>query len=157
MTSASAVVAAVECGVDAIGFVFAPSPRRVTPVEARELARQAPADLLRVAVTQHPQQPLLDEIFEYLQPAFLQTDITDLASIVVPPDVHVRPVLRAGEPTPDDLPARLLFEGPVSGSGTPGDWRRARELAERSEVILAGGLRPDNVGDAIARVRPFGV
>jgi phosphoribosylanthranilate isomerase len=51
----------------------------------------------------------------------------------------------------------VLFEGPVSGSGQTTDWQQAAELARRADVILAGGLNPSNVGDAIRRVRPFGV
>lgn len=157
MTSESAVVAAVECGVDAIGFVFAPSPRQLTPRSAAALGRQTPPDLLRVAVTQHPDQRLVDEICRWLQPDWLQTDAEDLAALEVPEDVRVLPVLRAGRPAPASLPARVLFEGPVSGRGTPGDWAGAADLARRTEVILAGGLNADNVAHAIARVRPFGV
>ena len=55
------------------------------------------------------------------------------------------------------LPQRVLFEGPLSGSGLTTDWDAAAELARRGEVILAGGLNPDNVGAALRRVRPFGV
>jgi phosphoribosylanthranilate isomerase len=51
----------------------------------------------------------------------------------------------------------LLFEGPVSGTGETADWERARELALRTQLVLAGGLRPANVAGAIARVRPYGV
>jgi len=45
----------------------------------------------------------------------------------------------------------------VSGSGTTADWDAAAELAPRTQLILAGGLDPDNVADAIRRVRPWGV
>lgn len=157
MTSASAVVAAVECGVDAIGFVFAPSARRVTPALASEWSQQAPDGLLRIAVTQQPDQALLDEILAVLKPDILQTDHEDLATLRIPGDARVLPVVRAGGRAPGVLPTRLLFEGPVSGRGTPADWKQARELAARCELILAGGLTAANVGEAIARVRPFGV
>jgi phosphoribosylanthranilate isomerase len=55
------------------------------------------------------------------------------------------------------LPRRILFEGPVSGSGTPADWQAARALARHTQLVLAGGLTPANVAAAIAAVRPFGV
>jgi phosphoribosylanthranilate isomerase len=55
------------------------------------------------------------------------------------------------------LSLRVLFEGPVSGSGQTTDWQAAAELARRCEVILAGGLNPLNVGIAVRQVRPFGV
>jgi phosphoribosylanthranilate isomerase len=58
---------------------------------------------------------------------------------------------------PDPLPERLLFEGPVSGIGETADWSKAAALARRTQLILAGGLNPSNVADAIKRVKPFGV
>lgn len=157
MTSESAVVAAVECGVDAIGFVFAPSVRRVAPQRARQLSAQAPRDLLRIAVTCHPDQQLLDEIVRYVEPDFLQTDVMDLASLDLPAGLGVLPVLRSDELDPLQLPGRLLFEGPVSGHGVSTNWERAAELAARTELILAGGLHAGNVAEAIRRVRPYGV
>ena len=150
MTSESAVVAAIECGVDAIGFVFAPSARRVTPQRAAELSAQAPRDLLRIAVTCHPEQRLIDEIFRYLEPDWLQTDVDDLATLELPDELTVLPVLRSDETDPQHLPPRLLFEGPVSGRGVSTNWQRAAELAQRSELILAGGLHAGNVVEAVA-------
>lgn len=157
MTSESAIVAAVECGVDAIGFVFAPSPRQLTPQRAAELSSQAPRDLLRVAVTQHPEQRTVDEICRWLEPDWLQTDVEDLATLDVPATVRLVPVLRAGRTVQAPLPSRLLFEGPHSGRGAVSDWAGAAELARRTQVILAGGLHSGNVVQAIAQVQPFGV
>lgn len=157
MTSVSAVVAAVECGVDAIGFVFAPSARRLTPQQAAELSQQAPRDLLRFAVTKQPAQSLLDAIFEHLRPDVLQTDAGDLAMLAVPAEVEVLPVMRDGDKAPQLLPGRVLFESRVSGSGATADWNEARAIAGRTQVILAGGLTAENVAQAIASVRPFGV
>jgi phosphoribosylanthranilate isomerase len=50
-----------------------------------------------------------------------------------------------------------LFEGAVSGSGTTADWDEARALTHASELVLAGGLTPDNVAAAIEYVQPWGV
>jgi phosphoribosylanthranilate isomerase len=157
MTSESAVVAAVECGVDAIGFVFAPSPRQLTPQRAAALSAQAPRDLLRVAVTQHPDQRLIDDICRWVDPDWLQTDVEDLGALQVPPRVQLVPVLRAGRQFEPPLPARVLFEGPESGRGATSDWAGAADLARQTQVILAGGLHAGNVARAIERVRPFGV
>jgi phosphoribosylanthranilate isomerase len=158
MTSADAVAAAVAAGVDAVGFVFAESPRRVTPLRARELAARVPSSVERIAVTRHPGAQLCREIFEIFSPDSLQTDAEDLATISLPADCAALPVFRNGH-TPKDITAqtRLLFEGPVSGSGTTADWHVARELAARTRLILAGGLDAANVEEAILAVRPFGV
>ena len=157
LTTVDAVAAAVDAGADAIGFVFAPSRRRVTAEQARTLSANVPRHILRVAVMQHPQQALLDEVFATFAPDVLQTDAEDLASLSVPQQVSVTPVVRAGHAVSNPLPARLLFEGPVSGTGEIADWNRAAELASATQLILAGGLNVANVAEAIARVRPYGV
>jgi phosphoribosylanthranilate isomerase len=75
----------------------------------------------------------------------------------LPKELSVLPVMRPGADAACALPRRVLFEGPVSGSGQTTDWEAASQLARRSEVILAGGLNPENVGAALRHVRPFGV
>ncbi len=158
MTSTEAVEAALAAGADAIGFVFAPSVRRVTPERARELAAPARGRVACVAVTQHPDLRLLEEILAVFGPDLLQTDATDVAQW--PPGAvrcPLLPVVRAGAALPRPLPERLLFEGPVSGTGATADWDRARELAAQTRLVLAGGLRPANVAAAVERVRPYGV
>jgi phosphoribosylanthranilate isomerase len=157
LTTESAVAAAVAAGVDAIGFVFAPSKRQVNAQQAAQLAHGVSPAIARVAVMQHPAQALLDEVWEVFRPDVLQTDVEDLAKLRVPSGLSVMPVLRSGRSTPAVLPARLLFEGPQSGTGTTSDWNAAAELAGRTQVVLAGGLNPANVAAAIEAVRPFGV
>jgi phosphoribosylanthranilate isomerase len=157
ITTVDAVLAAEAANVDAIGFVFAPSPRQVTPRQAAQLAALAPPGILRIAVTQHPLQILVDEICRTLKPDLFQTDVEDLRELKVPSHIKILPVVRFGRKTPHPLPARMLFEGPSSGIGEMADWGRAAELAAQTELILAGGLTPANVADAIAAVRPYGV
>ena len=156
MTDAGAVDAALEAGADAIGFVFAPSVRRVEPAAAAALAKPARGRVPCVAVTQHPDRAQLAAIFEVFGPDVLQTDVEDFASIDLPPGVIALPVVRDAAKAPAS-PVRILFEGPKSGTGQVADWTTARQLAGTRELLLAGGLNPDNVADAIARVRPFGV
>jgi len=157
LTTETGVEGAVRAQVDAIGFVFAPSKRQVTPQRARELARDVPAAIARVAVFQHPEQALLDEVCEVLQPDFVQTDIEDLATLRVPDTVRVNPVVRAGRALPQALPQRIVYEGPVSGVGTKVDWSTAARIAMRTKLVLAGGLNPENVAEAIRIVNPYGV
>ncbi len=156
MTTPEAVAAAAEAGADAVGFVFADSPRRVDVARAGVLARGLPAGILRVAVFRHPDPELARSVREGFRPDWTQSDIADAAGLAGGPEDYL-PVLRAGEPWPDPLPARLLFEGPVSGSGTVADWDEAARLARRAQVLLAGGLHPGNVAAAIEHVRPWGV
>lgn len=157
LTTPDAVTAAVDAGVNAVGFVFAESKRRVTAQQAAELARDVPRHIVRVAVMLHPSQAELDEVWSQFRPDVLQTDLDDLATLRVPAGLQVTPVVRAGRELPGMLPARLLFEGPVSGTGETTDWSLAATLASRTQLILAGGLKPSNVAGAIAMARPFGV
>jgi phosphoribosylanthranilate isomerase len=157
MTTAAAVTAALEAGVDAIGFVFAESPRRVTPQAAATLARTARARVHCVAVTRHPSQREVDEIVNVLRPDVLQSEATDFDTLRLPASLGRLPVLREGESAPQVLPARVLFEGPASGRGAVSDWNAARALAARTELVLAGGLNAGNVAAALAAVLPFGV
>ncbi len=157
MTTPDAVNAALACEVDAIGFVFAKSVRQVTAAVACELAAPARRKVACVAVTRHPTRADVDEILRDFRPDILQTDIEDIETLGLPKELSVLPVMRPGSQAACALPRRVLFEGPVSGSGQTTDWDVAADLARRSEVILAGGLNPDNVAAALRRVRPFGV
>lgn len=158
MTDERAVQAALDAGVDAIGFVFAPSVRQVEPAQAARLAAPARGRARCVAVTQHPQAALLARIFAEFAPDVLQTDAVDLLDMKLPQGVEAWPVLRAAS---SDLALprqrRVLFEGPRSGAGRLADWTAARALAAEYQLILAGGLSPANVATAIFDVRPFGV
>ncbi|HEX4050781.1 MAG TPA: phosphoribosylanthranilate isomerase [Steroidobacteraceae bacterium] len=162
MRDAMAISAALEAGVDAVGWVFADSPRRVQPAEAARLAAAVRARCALVAVTLHPAQSLVDEIVRELQPDYLQSDAADLARLRLPRLLQPLPVLRDADVSREPaahatLPARLLLEGPRSGHGATADWGLAAQLALRTELILAGGLNAQNVAEAIQRVRPFGV
>jgi phosphoribosylanthranilate isomerase len=157
MTTPAAVDAALSCEVDAIGFVFAPSVRQVDTRRANELAAPARHKVACVAVTRHPTRELVAEILRDFTPDILQTDIDDLDALDLPATLSVLPVMRPGPARACALPGRLLYEGPVSGSGQTTDWNAAADLALRAQVILAGGLDPLNVGAALRHVRPFGV
>jgi phosphoribosylanthranilate isomerase len=158
INSEDAAAAAVAAGADALGFVFAEaSPRDVTPERALELCRAVPRGVLRVAVMRHPAPERWRRVLEVFDPDWVQTDADDLAAIELTERCAALPVYRSGGALPSRLPARLLFEGATSGSGTAADWDEAATLASRTELVLAGGLDPGNVGDAIRRVRPWGV
>jgi phosphoribosylanthranilate isomerase len=157
LTTAAAVSAAADAGAHAIGFVFAPSKRQVTPEIARTLSESVPKHIARVAVMQHPAQAWVDEVLSVFKPDVLQTDAEDLATLRLPLALEITPVIRSGQALPATLPSRLLFEGPVSGTGQLADWTHAAQLSDRTQLILAGGLNAANVAAAIARVRPFGV
>ncbi len=157
ITTAPAVEAALAARVDAIGFVFADSARQLTLEDAVKLAAPARGQVRCVAVTRHPSQGHLDDILAVFRPDVLQTDAEDLRDLQLPQQLELLPVFRGWDPQQGRLPARLLFEGLTSGSGTPCDWTTAQRVARRTQLVLAGGLDAGNVATAISAVRPFGV
>ena len=167
LTSRAAVEAAVGADVDAIGFVFAESPRRVEPAAAAEWTESVPERVARVAVFHHPTRRAVEEVLDRVRPDWVQTDAEDLPRLGLPAAVRVLPVFRdlsgvegsfdgfrraSGARRP-----RVMFEGARSGRGERPDWERAAALARSSRLVLAGGLSPENVGEAIRAVRPYAV
>ena len=160
LTTPESVAAAVRAGADAVGFVFADSVRQVEPEQAAELAANLPAGTAKVAVMQHPSPAYWDAVRDVFQPDWLQTDAADFATLNVPAHIGRLPVYRDNVDLDAEnlaLPEHLLFEGKRSGQGEQADWDRAAVIARRSCVLLAGGLTPENVTEAITRVHPWGV
>ena len=160
LTTTETVDAAVEAGADAIGFVFAESPRKVSVAQAVKLASQLPEEVIRVAVMHHPSQRDWTEVAQVFQPNWLQTDMEDFAVLNVGNEVRRLPAYRdqltldAGAISHEDL---VLFEPMNSGMGQQADWSKAEVLARATRLMLAGGLNPQNVVPAIEQVRPWGV
>jgi len=158
LTDLVAVTAAVDAGADAIGFVFAESPRRVSAQHAAEISVDVPSGIKRVAVMLHPSIDDWLQVKSDFEPDVLQTDLADFEYLDVPGEIEKWPVLREGAmPAGDGLPDMFVYEGTASGSGDTVDWRLAAQLAKRGRMILAGGLSIENVTAAIRQVAPFGV
>ncbi|HYP05738.1 MAG TPA: phosphoribosylanthranilate isomerase [Bryobacteraceae bacterium] len=151
ITNREDALAAVDAGATALGFNFYPkSPRYVTPETAAEIANGL--KILKVGV-------FVDHI------AATNMDVLQLHGSESPADVpagervwkafRVTPYWSASEmePYPDNVEAFLL-DGPAPGTGQAFDWQRA---AGMRNIILAGGLGPDNVAEAIRQARPWGV
>ena len=150
------VAAAVAAGADAVGFVFAESARQVTPQRARSISAAVPATVKRIAVMLHPDNAAWLDVLRVFAPDVLQTDVEDFATLDVPDSVERWPVFREGLVLPS-IDTTYVYEGATSGRGETVDWSAAARLATRGQMILAGGLGPDNVAAAITAVRPKGV
>lgn len=158
------VLVAVEAGADAVGFVFAESVRRVSPGHAADIANKVPGTVKKVAVMLNPTNNEWQDVLQGFAPDVLQTDAEDFAKLDVPGHVECWPVYREGNKVTDTPKFGLkvsvtsfLYEGAKSGQGETVDWARAAEVAQRGNMILAGGLGVENVAEAIATVRPYGV
>lgn len=164
ITSPADAEVAVDAGADAIGMIFAPSRRQVDVDEAREIASVVPDHVLTVGVFR---DHLVREVLEVVEAVGLraaqlhgsETPQTSRAVHAAVP-VLIR-ALAAGDPQLGDIEAHgadvVLLDAPVPGGGVPFDWTLVGDLTRRHRVLLAGGLRPDNVAEAVRTVRPWGV
>jgi len=166
VTDAAGIDAAVDAGADALGFVFAVSERRLEPAHAQLLAQRVPAFVSTVAVFRYPTVPELMSMAVRFTPNRVQAEPgSDVLSEVgvdrLLPVFHDSEDLtqRVGSFLERQVTGRtVLLEAPGRGGrGVQPDWVRAAELARSCRLILAGGLNPDNVGDAIRQVRPWAV
>lgn len=156
ITSPAALQAAIDAGVDAVGFVMSPSPRQLDARRVEALMRLVPPWVSSVIVTRHPGEDFLQQVIAPLAPNAWQSDRADLEGVPLPAGVRAIPVLREGEHH-TSFPPTFVYEGSASGSGQPIDWPAAAQLARHGQMILAGGLEPANVAAAIETVRPWGV
>lgn len=156
LSTAEQVDAAVSAGADAVGFVFAKSIRRVSPATAAQLAAAVPADVKKIAVMLHATDEELQSVLREFKPDVLQIDASDLLHLNVPDDIEQWPVFREGD-SPAATDKIYIYEGKKSGSGETVDWVTAAEVAQRGNMMLAGGLAANNIAEAIATVTPFGI
>ncbi len=164
-TEPSGLLAAIDAGVDAVGFVLDPSPRQLSLRDAAKLRDHVPDSVQLVAVCGRPELDTIQEIHRVLRPDFIQ-----LMADAMPDPEYGLPILPAFEDG-EDLEQRVrqyceaseeesplvLTDGPKPGSGILADWSRLHGLGVFTRLMIAGGLRPENVGDAVQRLRPWGV
>ena len=159
------VKVAVDAGADAIGFVFAPSRRRLTIAEARELARDIPPGILKVGVFVDASIEEIEETYRQVPLDIIQfhgdesaefIKTTGLPSIKVLSVHSDEDVKRTTQYEAD----YFLFDTPGTdfkgGSGMTFDWELMNNVGIQADrMILAGGLNAENVGEAVRRVQPY--
>ncbi|MGB8324978.1 MAG: phosphoribosylanthranilate isomerase [Candidatus Acidiferrum sp.] len=170
VTGVEDALLACELGADAIGLNFFPkSPRCVTPFVAQNIVHELPpfAAAVGVFVNWKPEAVIALAKALQLAGAQLHGDETPADVSEVAEKLQVIKALRPARGSkPADLnryrdAAAFLVDaagtGHYGGSGETADWEFAREAAKSHRVILAGGLTPANVGEAIRNVKPYAV
>ncbi|NMC89136.1 MAG: phosphoribosylanthranilate isomerase [Methanomicrobiales archaeon] len=177
-TSPMDVQCAIDAGCDALGFIMGVTHQSsdvVTPAEAAEMVRRLPPFIEPVAVT-HLQgtDDLINlvrdsrcttlQIQDAIEPSAMDTirDALPFAKIVKAVHVIDESAIKIGklyEPYADALILDSRTREKIGGTGIPHDWNISATIVANSAipVILAGGLTPGNVAEAIRRVRPYGV
>jgi phosphoribosylanthranilate isomerase len=166
MTRAEDALAAVDAGADAIGFVFWPqSPRFVDPYRARSIAAMLPPLVTPVGVFVDQPAEYVNGVAALVPLGAVQLHGDEDAAYA---DRIVRPVIKAiavGDVAPqvsgwpDRVTMLLDVHDPArrGGTGRTVDWGVASGIARQRRALLAGGLTPENVAQAIADVQPFGI
>jgi phosphoribosylanthranilate isomerase len=204
-TSLEDALLAANAGADAVGFVFAPSPRRVTPAQVAAIVPHLPVKIEKIGV-------FVDAPFEEIEAAVRACGLTGVQlHFNAPPELPARlrecfgPALRIlrvihfddvqavgelrsasghdfsratetaksaralapegcySDPNVDTILVDSRTATAVGGTGTTFDWLAASKAlfqdanAQEHRLVAAGGLHPDNVAEAIATLRPWGV
>lgn len=158
---------AADCGADALGFVFYPgSPRCVDPDQVRLIIAELPPMITTVGLFVNESPARIRQTVEFcgLNAVQLHGDEDPDQCCYAPYRVIKALRLRPGM---DDRTfsayqvSALLLDAYVpdkpGGTGHCCDWERAKEIASRHRVILAGGLNPENVTEAVRLVQPYAV
>ena len=167
-------MAAVEAGVDGLGFIFhEKSPRYIEPEQARAIIEELPPFIDTVGVFVDKKREEVEEIVQYCRlnyaqlhgsenPKYCERLIRFAAPCQILKAFRVSPQLTPDEIAPYDSHVRgyLLdtYEKDLpGGTGRSFDWGLVNGLRLNRPLILAGGLNPDNIGQALRAVRPYGV
>lgn len=153
VTSTTIAEACARAGADAIGLVLAESPRRLSLLHAAAIADEVRGRVKVVSVFRRPSPETVQRSLDVVRPDLVQADHDHLDGLFG--ELRL-PVFREGSPL-TDAHGMFLYEGSESGVGQRVDIEEAAAAAQHGQMILAGGLNPDNVGEAVSAIRPFGV
>jgi phosphoribosylanthranilate isomerase len=176
ITSNEDLVTAIEAGADAVGFVVnvSSSPRNITIENAEKLMKNTPVFVKNVVVAVPKRLGELVEIYERLRPDVLQIHGHNLSDLVIREKLANTRLIRAVQVKSDyavdeAVKAANTFDAVLvdsfvpdrfGGTGEVHDWelsKRVKEKVHPKPLILAGGLNPENVQDAVHVVKPYAV
>lgn len=164
ITSEEDALLATAMGADAVGFVFAPSTRQIAADLARDIARRLPPEVLTVGVFRDQAPTRVVEICNSAGLRCAQLHGHESAEDARYVKARVPLLIQAfsaGDPGLErahDYPAdAYLIDSHAPGSGEVFDWSLGEGAPEGRRIIIAGGLTPENVADAIRTLEPWGV
>ncbi|MGM0845299.1 MAG: phosphoribosylanthranilate isomerase [Bacillota bacterium] len=164
ITTVEHAEAAVDAGTDAIGFIFAESRRKITPSIAKEIGKVIPATVLKVGVFVDASKEEVEETAKAAGLDYVQLHGSETAEFMESLSVPSYKAISIKEK--NDLFGIDMYPGSLilvdsghgagkGGSGTVFDWTYLQYLSIRQNIILAGGLNPENLAEAIKEVNPF--
>ncbi len=164
ITNEDDALLAVALGADAIGFVFAPSVRQINAQKVYDITRRLPSEILTVGVFRDEHPKRIIELVHASGVKAAQLHGHERPDDVLAVSQHVRTVIKGVSAGGVDAARAhqfhtpyILVDAPAPGSGKVFDWHLAAEVPVTVNLILAGGLTPENVAAGIAQVNPWGV
>jgi phosphoribosylanthranilate isomerase len=164
ITSEADALLAVGLGADAVGFVLAPSPRQLAPSAVADIVKRVPHGVLTVGVFRDEAPERVVDIANHAGLGAVQLHGHETAESCRWVRERVACSIKAfsaGDRTigrfAEFAADLLLVDGANPGSGEVFDWRLAEGVADPGRLIVSGGLTADNVQQAVAHLRPFGV
>jgi phosphoribosylanthranilate isomerase len=158
---------AVQCGADAIGFVFhEESPRFISHHRAAEIVRGLPDHISKIGVFVNAERKFVQDIIAHVNLSAVQLLGDEGADDLVNYATSVIKVFRVYKDFDVSVMRNYIVdaflldtykEGSFGGTGKAFDWNVAVKAKEYGRIILSGGLSPENVEDAVRFVRPYGV
>jgi phosphoribosylanthranilate isomerase len=164
ITNEADALLAVGLGTDLVGFVLAPSPRQIAPSLVGDIVKRLPHDVLTVGVFRDEAPARVVEVANHTGLGAVQLHGHETAEECRWIRERVACTIKAfpaGDPTIGRFAEfgadYLLVDGQSPGSGSVFDWRLAEGVADPGRLFVSGGLRPDNVAEAVLRLHPRGV
>ncbi len=164
ITSEADALLSISFGADAVGFIFAPSTRQIAVQAVSDIVKRLPPEILTVGVFRDEAPQRVVELVHQanLGAAQLHGHESPQESVWIRERIPmVIKAFSAGDPTIarfQEFGADfLLIDGDTPGSGKVFDWRLAEGVVDRTRFIISGGLRPDNVAEAVSFLHPAGV
>lgn len=166
ITSVADAETALAAGADYLGVIFhEKSPRYVEPVRAARIIRSLRGTKfvgVFVNASRADVERIVGECGLYAAQIHGDEPAGEFENMGVPVWRAVKFDGKQWQPSPEDWPAAryvvdAAVKGRYGGTGAVADWAQAARLAQQRPVMLAGGLTPENVAEAIRRVRPLGV
>ena len=164
ITNEDDALLAVAMGADAVGFIFAPSTRQVAAQRVYDITRRLPPEILTVGVFRNELPERVIDIAHKANVKAVQLHGRETPEQTKQVAKRFRWVIKAFGSDDENLPNAdrygtdmLLLDAPSPGGGKVFDWSLAGEAPDSMKLILAGGLTPENVANAVEEVRPWGV
>ena len=160
---------AVEAGADALGFVFAPSPRQMVPHAAEKIIQSLPETIIKVGVFVNASISAVKDIARYCALTTLQFHGQENSYYCLQfslPIIKAIKITKSGRFLPDPRSyqgvvklflADTYQKGKEGGTGRVFPWQKVDSIKKYGSLVLAGGLRPDNVYQALSITHPWGV